>query len=306
MSRFHGGRDCVDPFFLFTTGCPKLGEIVVRFLQLRQSLLPYLYTLASVAHTTGVSLMRPMYLDWPDKADAYAIMKGLNDYGPSVQYMLGELFLVSTITTPMTEDNVTVPVSWTVWLPPGTWLHIDSSTVYEVTSPSGKNVTRSYVNASYPLFVRGGSLVPTLPPPIEETDFAGRASQVYTTLDWTIYPPYDTPGAFQVYEDDGITVNSEVALTNANYTHSNGQLTVLIQTQGTFDSSVIPSSRATRLLLPRAAVSSATIDGDTTGPCSETVKQDCFEAAADMSKVYVGPRNPHAPLTLVATLSKVK
>ena len=38
---------------------------------LRYSLLPYLYTAARQAYDTGLSMLRPMYYDWPEAEEAY-------------------------------------------------------------------------------------------------------------------------------------------------------------------------------------------------------------------------------------------
>jgi len=39
---------------------------------LRYGLIPYLYTAARNAYDTGVSLLHPLYYDWPDDSAAYA------------------------------------------------------------------------------------------------------------------------------------------------------------------------------------------------------------------------------------------
>ena len=42
-----------------------------RFLRLREALVPYTYTLAQQANTTGVPITRPLYLDYPSQSAAY-------------------------------------------------------------------------------------------------------------------------------------------------------------------------------------------------------------------------------------------
>ena len=62
-----------------------------RFLRLREALVPYTYTLARQANTTGVPIVRPLYLDYP------AQQRGLHATG---EYLYGDNVLVAPITTP--------------------------------------------------------------------------------------------------------------------------------------------------------------------------------------------------------------
>ena len=83
------------------------GEIAAEFLRLRETLVPYLYTLARRAHDSGVPIVRPLYLGWPGEDEAYE--------HPS-QYSLGKNVLVAPVSEP--GD----PVQHTVWFPPGNWV----------------------------------------------------------------------------------------------------------------------------------------------------------------------------------------
>jgi alpha-glucosidase (family GH31 glycosyl hydrolase) len=57
-----------------------------KFLQLREELVPYLYTLSQQASSTGIPMARALYLDYPDQAGAY------NFPG---EYLLGNDMLVA-------------------------------------------------------------------------------------------------------------------------------------------------------------------------------------------------------------------
>ena len=63
-------------------------EIAALFLRLRESFVPYLYTLAREAYDTGLPLARAMYLGWPRSGDAYRFDR---------QYMLGDQLLVAPV-----------------------------------------------------------------------------------------------------------------------------------------------------------------------------------------------------------------
>ena len=82
----------------------RAGRIAALFLRLRESLVPYLYTLAREAYDTGLPLARAMYLGWPRSGDAYRFDR---------QYMLGDQLLVAPVAQP--GD----PARKRVWFPPG-------------------------------------------------------------------------------------------------------------------------------------------------------------------------------------------
>lgn len=85
-----------------------------------------------------------MYYDWPEAPEAYS---------ETTEYLFGPSMLVAPVV-----DWEAVPRA--VWLPPGTWVEwcTNRSALYEgpVTLPP-----RKYGRAEIPVFVRGGSVVPT-------------------------------------------------------------------------------------------------------------------------------------------------
>ena len=72
----------------------------------RAQLLPYRYTLARVAHDTAVSLLRPMYYDYPLDENAYSA---------PLQYMLGPELIVAPVNSLMDPSTSLANIS--VWLP---------------------------------------------------------------------------------------------------------------------------------------------------------------------------------------------
>ncbi len=119
-------------------------SIAARFLRLRESLVPYLYTLSRHAHDTGLTMARPLYMSWPGLDAAYA--------HPS-QYTLGRDLLVAPVAAP--GDPATV----NVWFPPGVW--VDWFTGERHRGPATE--TLSVPLERMPLFARAGSIVPTQP-----------------------------------------------------------------------------------------------------------------------------------------------
>ncbi|MBE1582159.1 TIM-barrel domain-containing protein [Nonomuraea angiospora] len=118
-------------------------ESAKKFLNLRESLVPYTYTLAKEANATGVPIVRPTYLEYPEEEAAYA--------AAATQYFYGPDLLVAPVTTP----GATATTS--VWFPPGQWTDYFTGQTY-----SG-GTTRSITTGldTMPVFVRAGGIVPT-------------------------------------------------------------------------------------------------------------------------------------------------
>ena len=123
---------------------PEAERIATRFLRLRGQLNPYLYTLAHHAHRTGIPMVRPLYLQWPKRDEAYE---------HPAQYTLGEDVLVA----PVAEEGD--PAESTVWFPPGTW--VDWFTGERHRGPA--SVELAVPLSRMPVFVRAGGIVPMQP-----------------------------------------------------------------------------------------------------------------------------------------------
>jgi alpha-glucosidase (family GH31 glycosyl hydrolase) len=122
----------------------KAGQVAAGFLRLRESLVPYLYSLASVARDTGVPLARPLYLQWPRQNEAYE--------HPS-EYTLGRDVLVAPVSQP--GD----PAETQVWFPPGAWIDWFTGERHRGARTEKLSVPLERM----PVFVRAGGIVPTQP-----------------------------------------------------------------------------------------------------------------------------------------------
>ncbi len=118
--------------------------ITERFLRLRESLVPYTYTLAAQAHFTGLPITRPLYLDYPNLVAAYQHPH---------EYLYGPNVLVAPV---VTAGNV---VKRAVWFPPGRW--IDYFTGATVNGPT--TATLAEPLDRMPVFVKAGAVVPEQP-----------------------------------------------------------------------------------------------------------------------------------------------
>lgn len=114
-------------------------------LRLREALVPYTYTLAQQANTTGVPIVRPMYLDYPTQNAAYTAT-GEYLYGPDV--------LVAPITSP---NDANGNGSASVWVPPGSWTDYFTGRTY--TGPAIVTITDPL--SQLPVLIKGGGIMPT-------------------------------------------------------------------------------------------------------------------------------------------------
>jgi hypothetical protein len=145
-----------------------------RFLRLRESLVPYTYTLARQANATGVPITRPLYLDYPAQDAAYTHPQ---------EYLFGENVLVAPITS--------AAGSVSAWIPPGTWTDYFTGTSY--TGPSTATITAPL--SRMPVLVKSGGILPT------RTDYTQNQQQPLTQLTLTVGAGAN--GNFALYQDSG-------------------------------------------------------------------------------------------------------
>jgi alpha-glucosidase (family GH31 glycosyl hydrolase) len=154
---------------------PAIEPVVKRYDELRYQLLPYNYTLAWQARTTGLPLMRPLWLHYPTDAKA----RGLGS-----EYLWGRDLLIA----PVFQQGATTR---NVYLPQGTW--------YDWWTGARQNgsdtVTRAVDLATMPIFARAGAIVPF--DPVRQYT----AQPVTAPTEIRIYPGAD--GDYTLYDDDG-------------------------------------------------------------------------------------------------------
>ncbi|UYO97802.1 NPCBM/NEW2 domain-containing protein [Microbacterium sp. M28] len=152
------------------------------YLQLRQQLLPYIYTLAQQSHSTGMPMMRSLALNYPQDAGSYSVEA-------NNEFMLGDDYLVAPVFTQTTVRNG-------IYLPAGTqWVDYWTGRLYE-----GGQVVNGHAAPldRLPVFVRAGAVVPQ---GIVARNSAVTAEDAPITL--SVYPQGDS--TFTLYEDDKTT-----------------------------------------------------------------------------------------------------
>ena len=155
-------------------------EMVARkIIDLRYSLLPYNYTMAHEAYTSGLPLARPLFMSYPTDP---------NVASESSAYMWGDDFLVA----PVVREGQTTKK---FYLPDGKWVDYWSDSVYT----GGTIVSVPAPLDQVPLFVKLGSIIPRQAPEAYVGEYPA------DTVLLAIYPDPDSSSSFRLYEDDGKT-----------------------------------------------------------------------------------------------------
>ncbi len=157
---------------------PEVEAISRRYLELRYRLLPYLYTAVWQAATTGIPIVRPLMLAYPDDLRA----RRIDD-----QFLFGDAILVA----PVVEQGA---VSRSVYLPHGEWYDFWTNQLCQ----GGQTVEVRAPLDMLPLFVRAGAVIPLW----DAQQYVGEKS-----LDGLTLLAYRADGEHHsaLYEDDGLS-----------------------------------------------------------------------------------------------------
>ncbi len=214
VMRFHSSGTDTDRAPWLYSGAEDTAR---EYINLRYRLLPVYYSLAHENYTTGLPILRRLDIDYPGYAESQ----------DDSQYLLGENILVA----PMTDYSETGTKSRSVFLPDGTWINLFTGESF--VGP--KTITVSCDKNTMPLFVRGGSILPT----VEEVSYIGEKDWSKVALD--VYPSTVQEGTFTFYEDDTETVKYKdgayrETLLSTGYDQQSKKVTVNIgKAEGTFD-----------------------------------------------------------------------
>jgi len=203
-------------------------------IKLRYSLFPYNYTNARIAYDSAVSIIRPLYYDYPKDDNAYTFKN---------QYMFGPDILVSPVTKPMQKDDVngnSLFVSQKIWLPAGEWYEWNTGTLIN----GNKTFDRPYMINEIPLYVRSGAIIPMQP------DMKRIGEKAIDPLIINIFPgPW---GKTRIYDDasaDNGFKNNEYTFTTISFVRNDSVVKAQIEPiEGKFPG--MPESRCYEIRLP--------------------------------------------------------
>ncbi|MDP4240757.1 MAG: glycoside hydrolase family 31 protein [Bacteroidota bacterium] len=203
-------------------------------MKLRYSLFPYNYSNARLAYDSAVSMMRPMYYDYPVNENAYSFPN---------QYMFGNELLVSPITKPMGKDPVQGDALYTtqkIWLPKGEWYEWNTGTLI----PGDQIIERPFMLDEIPLYVRSGAIIPMQP------DMKRIGEKAVDPLIINIFP--GKSGKTKVYDDAGNDLGfkkDEFTFTSISFEKKSNLLKAQIQPiEGSYPG--MPEARSYEIRLP--------------------------------------------------------
>ncbi|MCP4594705.1 MAG: DUF4968 domain-containing protein [bacterium] len=153
---------------------PQVEDIARTALELRYELMPHLYTLFEESHRTGLPIMRPLWMEFPD----------MHRWYEDQVFMLGADMYVVPIVRPGARDFFHP-------LPPGVWYDVRTGLIHG----GGQDVRIPANLENLPRFVRGGAIIPTQTPVQSTTE----TPQEPLILD--VWPLGESEG--WLYEDDG-------------------------------------------------------------------------------------------------------
>jgi len=185
--RSHGTDFAREPWQFGNPGEPFY-DAIIRQINLRYRLLPYIYSLAARVTNDDYTMTRSLLFDFRNDSKVYDIKD---------EFMFGNSFLVCPVTTPMYFAPGNKPLQGvektrSLYLPSGvTW--IDFWTGKQFTG--GQTIIADAPIDHIPVFVKSGSIVP-MGPVIEYSSQKADAP-------WEIRVYPGSNGIFTVYEDEG-------------------------------------------------------------------------------------------------------
>jgi alpha-D-xyloside xylohydrolase len=200
MMRSHGA-DAPREIYQFGKKGDKAYDAIEKFIRLRYSLLPYIYSTSWDVTTNHSSMMRALVMDFAKDKNALDI----ND-----QFMFGKSLLVSPVTNPMylkpavegrdtiqVEDFGKVKMKET-YLPAGAdWY--DFWTGEKIAG--GKKIQKETPIDIIPVYVKAGAILP-IGPAVQYAE-----EKKWDNLQIRVYPGAD--GKFVLYEDENDNYNYE-------------------------------------------------------------------------------------------------
>jgi alpha-glucosidase len=158
----------------------EFADVMRDAFQLRYAMIPYVYTAARRAYDSGVSMVHPLYYDWPDADQAYAFP---DEYG------FGADLVVSPVVTPI--DSASALARLGLFLPPGEWVEWSSGA--RLLGP--RVVERTFALDELPVYARAGAILPLQP----RMERSGERPVDPLILD--VFP--GDSGSARIYEDAG-------------------------------------------------------------------------------------------------------
>jgi alpha-glucosidase len=183
---------------------PEQEAIRRHFIEVRYQLLPYLYTVMEDNTRTGLPLLRPLFLEFPDATpDRHPIDVDVDTSG---EFMVGPDLLVAAAPFPEKLDDYDAKLPTAGWYDLWTGKRVEARSAAVLAGGLQPEATKAVVLpavhihpelATLPVFVRPGSILP-FAPLVQST-----AERPQGALTLRVYPGPDCHG--DLYQDDGST-----------------------------------------------------------------------------------------------------
>ena len=224
-------------------------EVMERFLRLRHSLVPYLYTMNRRASREGMPLIQPMYYAEPERQEAYEVPN---------EYYFGSELIVSPITQP--QDKVAQSAGVKTWIPDGMWIDFFTGHIYG----GGHMLTLWRGLETIPVLMRAGAIIPM-------KDMTKYDNLVENPEEMLVYIFPAASGSFTMWEDAGDTPDDrEENWASTTFSFAGGEYPKLEIQRAEGNLKVIPPERKWKLVFCGVC--------DTEAPCVQAGGQ-ALEAA---------------------------
>jgi alpha-D-xyloside xylohydrolase len=192
MMRSHG-TDAPREIYQFGKKGDKVYDAIDKFINLRYSLLPYIYSASWDITTNQSTMMRALMMDFANDKQALDI----ND-----EYMFGKSLLVCPVTNPMyskeTKEDFSTIKTRELYLPKGTdWYDFWTGEKFA----GGQTIKKEAPIDIIPLYVKAGSIFPVGP----KVQFA--TEKKWDNLEIRVYEGVN--GEYTLYEDENDNYNYE-------------------------------------------------------------------------------------------------
>lgn len=188
------GTDTRREIWKFGESGEMFYDALVKFIELRYRLMPYIYSMAAMVTHSDFTMMRLLAFDFINDKQVY----GIKD-----QFMFGSSLMICPVTEPMYYNKDSAPIKDTnksrqVYLPAGTdWYDFWTNERYT----GGKCLSAAAPLDIIPIFVKAGSVIPTT----EVAQHSAESSESIIKL--LVYPGDD--GLFTLYQDEQDNYNYE-------------------------------------------------------------------------------------------------
>ena len=182
--------------------------IIRKYIKLRYRFLTHLYNLFYQSHQSGLPVMRPLVLEYPEDEKTYNL---------SDQFMVGDSILVAPVYQPDRSERM-------VYLPKGNWYDFWTGKSYQGQT----HIIAKAPLETMPIFIKAGAILPLAP----AMNYVGE--EKVEKLEFNVYLNTDIrEGKYRLYEDDGLSFayqQGRYNLKEFKYHYYNDRLEVSIDT----------------------------------------------------------------------------